>query len=120
MRAGRNQRRQRELAGRFGADEVERTLASCVHGIRKRVGHRVRRRGRGAVRQIDVARKVARTNCAGPHPLLVASPDDVVAESGLDALPQGALQEVAAHALQREIPLRICDAGVRQRHVLRR
>jgi len=43
-----------------------------------------------------------------------------VAERGLDALPEGALQEMAAHALQRGIPLRICDAGVRRRHALRR
>jgi hypothetical protein len=63
---------------------------------------------------------MARANGACPHPPLIASPDDVVPERRLDTLPQGALKEMAAHALQREVPLRICDAGVRRRHVLRR
>jgi hypothetical protein len=33
--------------------------------------------------------------------VLITSPDNIVAERSLDALPQAALQEVATHALQR-------------------
>lgn len=119
-RMRRCQCRERSRSSRLRTHEIEGAGTRCIHRARKRANHRVARHCGGAVGHVHVARKTPSTNSACPHPLFIARPDDFMAERSLDALPQSALQEVSTHALQRDIPVGIGNAGVSRRCVMRR